>query len=70
MSREPIAQTMDDLRAAVDIAWQRFSQATINGLINRMLCWIESCRDVRGQKVMHPTIFNNVLDRLEMRNMP
>ncbi|GFX74378.1 hypothetical protein TNCV_3453261 [Trichonephila clavipes] len=34
--RGPLAQTVDDLRIAVDLAYQCFSQAAINGLIDRM----------------------------------
>ncbi|GFU57626.1 hypothetical protein TNCV_3637831 [Trichonephila clavipes] len=37
MNRGPLAQTVDDLRKAVDVVWQRLFQATINGLIDRML---------------------------------
>ncbi|GFX20622.1 hypothetical protein TNCV_4269541 [Trichonephila clavipes] len=30
MKRGPLAQTMDDLRTVVDVAWQRLPQETIN----------------------------------------
>ncbi|GFX18505.1 hypothetical protein TNCV_3370781 [Trichonephila clavipes] len=37
MNQRPPAQTIDDLRTAVNVAWQWLPQAIINGLIDRCL---------------------------------
>ncbi|GFY07997.1 hypothetical protein TNCV_2580291 [Trichonephila clavipes] len=42
MNRGPLAQNLDNLRPAVNVAWQRLPQATtIIGLTERMTHWIE-----------------------------
>ena len=53
MNRGPMAQTIDDLRTAVDVAWQRLPQATINEVIDSMPRRIEACIAARGGHIRY-----------------
>ncbi|GFX06785.1 hypothetical protein TNCV_3113731 [Trichonephila clavipes] len=48
MNRGSIAQTVNDLRTAVDETWKRLFQSTINRLIDGMSFRIEACIAVQG----------------------
>ncbi|GFX81524.1 hypothetical protein TNCV_4509301 [Trichonephila clavipes] len=43
MNRGPLAQTVNDLRKAVDVAWQRLPQTAINRLFDRMRHRMKAC---------------------------
>lgn len=53
MNLGPLAQTIDDLRTAVDVAWQRLPQATINEVIDSMPRRIEACIAARGGHIRY-----------------
>ncbi|GFX93104.1 hypothetical protein TNCV_140481 [Trichonephila clavipes] len=48
MNRDSLEQTVSYLLSAIDVVWHQFLYATINGLIDKKLRWIEACMFVLG----------------------
>ncbi|GFX80248.1 hypothetical protein TNCV_2642641 [Trichonephila clavipes] len=53
MKLGPLAQTVDDLISAVEVDCQRLTQATINGLSDRIPQQIGECTVVQGGHIRY-----------------